>query len=128
MADNTKTIEELFAELQSKIQDCITWAKDHPEYTQTVEDFRTEFSDKMHYALGHNNIGDIKKFTSSVDNFMNEHKIQVSTLKPEVSNRDNGGRRRKSASSSSRPRRRSAKKRGTQRKPKRRQRRGSRRA
>lgn len=127
MADNTKTIEELFAELQSKIQDCITWAKDHPEYKQTVEDFRTKFSYNMNYALGHNNIDDIKKFTSSVDKFMNEYKIPVSTLQYKFSS-DQGGRRRKSASSSSRHRRRSAKKRGTQRKQKRRQRRGSRRA
>ena len=121
--------EQMFAELFENLDNCYRWANTNSvsdDDKRTVADFRTKFIDTMYDALTNNEMNEIGQFNSSVVNFMVEHDIPVSTLKPEVPN--NGGRRRKSASSSSRPRRRSSKKRGTQRKQKRRQRRGSRRA
>ena len=123
--------EQMFAELFENLDNCYRWAKTNSvsdDDKQIVEDFKNNFKNTMYDALKNNEMNEIGQFNSSVVNFMVEHNIPVSTLKPEVLNNGNGGRRRKSASSSSRPRRRSSKKRGTQRKQKRRQRRGSRRA
>ena len=110
----------MFAELFEKVISCYTWANNSSvsnEDKLTVDSFKQQFKDTMHDALKDDDQDAITQFITSVDEFMNQHNIQVTY----------GGRRRKSTSSS-RPRRRSSKKRGTQRKQKRRQRRGSRRA
>ncbi len=122
ITNQTEQTKQMFAELFDKVISCYTWANnssDSDEDKLTVDSFKQQFKDTMHDALKKNDQNAIKQFITSVDEFMNQHNIQVTY----------GGRRRKSASSSSRPRgRRSSKKRGTQRKQKRRQRRGSRRA
>jgi hypothetical protein len=116
---STEPAEDLYAKLQSKIQDCITWSEPRDEnYKQTAEGFRDQFKVNMHTALKDKKIDELKSFTRLVDEFITKNNIPLTP---------HGGRRRKS-SSSSRPRRRSSKKRGTQRKQKRRQRCGSRRA
>jgi len=125
-SDSDSDIEKMYADLQSKIQDCIDWADNSDneataENKEMAEGFRTTFRDTIHTALVNKNIEPIKQLTASVDEFISDNQITVTKY--------DGGRRRKSASSSSRHRRRrSSKQRGTQRKQKRRQRRASRRA
>lgn len=116
---NQPDIKELYAQLQSKIQDCITWKE---KVILTTEGFMEKFKNEMHIALRDNNTTDISNMIKDVDAFMKEHNI------PAFQFTKGGHRRRKPSSSSHFHRRRSSQKRHTQRKQKRRQCRGSRRA
>jgi hypothetical protein len=115
---NSETIDTKYAELQSKIQDCITWAK---TINDKADGFRDTFKDTINDALQNNKIQPIEELTQSVNDFMNENKIPVSLY--------NGGRRRNLGifPPTIAVIRRSSKQRATMRKPKRRQRRASRR-
>ena len=82
-----------------------------------AEGFRNTFRDTIHTALEKNNIDPINELTASVDKFIIDNQITVST-------KYDGGRRKSASSSYHHRRSRSSKKRSTRR----RQRRASRRA